>query len=218
MVGKRSYAEGCPIAHALDLVGERWALLVIRELRLGPRRHADLQAALPGLGPSVLSQRLRDLEQVGVLQRRTLPPPAASKVYELTEWGAELEPVFRALARWGVRSPVVPLEGDISADSMMLGLRTFFPEVADKRWSATYVVHLERETYTIRIEKGQLTCLARTDGAAATTTLWTDQQTFSDLLTKSVTRSAAVKDGRLRFEGDAAALDRLVGITPHTRK
>jgi len=100
------------IAHALDLIGERWALLVVRELRLGARRYVDLQASLPGIGPSVLSQRLRDLERVGVIRRRRLAPPASYYVYELTDWGAELEQVFRQLARWGMRSPVVALSGE----------------------------------------------------------------------------------------------------------
>ncbi|MBA3292189.1 MAG: helix-turn-helix transcriptional regulator [Geodermatophilaceae bacterium] len=102
---------------------------------------------LPDLGPSVLSQRLRDLEDVGVIRRRRLSPPAGSQVYELTDWGAELEPVFRALARWGMRSPVLPLAGEVSADSVMLGLRTFFDSQADPNWTSSYEVRLERDSY-----------------------------------------------------------------------
>jgi DNA-binding HxlR family transcriptional regulator len=164
MTGKRGYGEACPIAHSLDVIGDRWALLVVRELRLGPKRFSDLQAGLPGAGPNVLAQRLRDLEEGGVLRRRVLPPPASVRVYELTEWGAELEPVFGALARWGMRSPV-PRTGRISADSMMLGLRTFFDPGDGPVWTATYEFRLDRDVYRLRVVDGRLTELARGDTA-----------------------------------------------------
>ena len=99
MVTKRTYCDGCAAAHALDLVGERWALLVVRELLLGPKRFTDLRAGLPGVSANVLAQRLRELERAGVVRRRKLPPPAASRVYELTDWGMELEPVIVRLGR-----------------------------------------------------------------------------------------------------------------------
>ena len=108
MATKRTYGEGCGIAHALDLVGERWALLVIRELLLGPKRFTDLRAGIPQLSPNVLSERLRELERVGVIARRKLGPPGGARVYELTEWGRELEPAVLALGRWGARSPHFP--------------------------------------------------------------------------------------------------------------
>ena len=102
----RSYEDGCAAAHALDLIGERWALLVVRELLLGPKRFTDLRAGLPGISPNVLSQRLDELERVGVVRRRRLLPPAASWVYDLTPWGQELEPIILQLGRWGARSPL----------------------------------------------------------------------------------------------------------------
>src|SRR5436305_8974178 len=101
MTSKRTYGDRCGIARALDRVGERWALLVVRELLLGPKRFGDLRAGLPGASPNVLSQRLRELEDAGVVRRRRLPPPAGVRVYELTEWGRELEPVVLHLGRWG---------------------------------------------------------------------------------------------------------------------
>src|SRR3990170_3687429 len=107
---KRTYDDACAAAHALDLIGERWALLVVRELLLGPKRFTDLKAGLPGASPNVLAQRLRDLEGVGIVRRRKLPPPAASRVYELTEWGLELEPAIISLGRWGARSPSKPCD------------------------------------------------------------------------------------------------------------
>lgn len=100
----KRYEQYCPMAHALDLVGDRWALLVIRELMHGPKRYTDLAERLPGIGTNILASRLRDLEGNGVIARRTLPPPAASKVYELTEYGRELRPAMRELAIWGARS------------------------------------------------------------------------------------------------------------------
>src|ERR671925_2448857 len=104
----RRYGDACGIATALDIVGERWALLLVRELLLGPKRFADLQAGLPGAGPNVLTQRLQELEAAGVIRRRTLPPPAGSRVYELTDWGRELEETVMSLGRWLARSPTPP--------------------------------------------------------------------------------------------------------------
>src|SRR3954454_14681382 len=100
----KRYEQYCPMAHALDLVGDRWALLVVRELMHGPKRYTDLVEHLPGIGTNILPARLRDLEGHGVVARRTLPPPAASKVYELTDYGRELRPALRELALWGARS------------------------------------------------------------------------------------------------------------------
>src|SRR4051795_12838765 len=102
----RTYGDACPIARALDAVGERWALLVVRELLLGPQRFADLRRALPGASSNLLADRLRELESRGVIARRKLPPPAASQVYELTDWGGELEPIVLALGGWGLRVPL----------------------------------------------------------------------------------------------------------------
>ncbi|GAA2156505.1 hypothetical protein GCM10009844_44830 [Nocardioides koreensis] len=109
----KRYEQYCPIAHALDLVGDRWALLVVRELMHGPKRYTDLVEGLPGIGTNILAARLRDLEQADVVTRRTLPPPAASKVYELTDYGRELRPAVRELALWGARSlgPPTPESG-----------------------------------------------------------------------------------------------------------
>ena len=108
----KRYEQYCPMAHALDLVGDRWALLVIRELMHGPQRYTDLVDRLPGIGTNILAARLRDLEGHGVVTRRTLPPPAASKVYELTDYGRELRPAMRELALWGARSLGPPTDED----------------------------------------------------------------------------------------------------------
>jgi DNA-binding HxlR family transcriptional regulator len=111
LVHKR-YDSYCPLAHALGLVGERWALLVVLELLSGPKRYTDLADQLPGIGTNILAGRLRDLEAGGIVTKRTLPPPAASRVYELTEYGRALRPVIRELALWGARSLGPPSDGD----------------------------------------------------------------------------------------------------------
>lgn len=122
----RSYDDACGAAHALDLVGERWALLVMRELLLGPRRFSDLRATLPGISANVLTQRLEGLEATGVIERRRLPPPASAQVYALTAWGLECEPILQALGRWAARSPTHDPTLPISAVSLLLSLRTMF--------------------------------------------------------------------------------------------
>jgi DNA-binding HxlR family transcriptional regulator len=108
----KHYEQYCPMAHALDLVGERWALLVVRELMHGPKRYTDLVERLPGIGTNILASRLRDLEACGIVARRMLPPPAASRVYELTEYGRGLRPAMRELALWGARSLGPPTAED----------------------------------------------------------------------------------------------------------
>jgi DNA-binding HxlR family transcriptional regulator len=109
----KHYDQYCPVAHALDLVGERWALLIVRELLHGPKRYTDLAGDLPGIGTNILATRLRDLEACGIVTKRRLPPPAASQVYELTEYGASLRSVMRALALWGARSLGPPSQEEL---------------------------------------------------------------------------------------------------------
>lgn len=131
MATNRTYGDACGVAHALDLVGQRWALLIVRELALGGKRYTDLLADLPGISTNVLSHRLAELENVGVVRRHKLPPPAAAAVYELTEWGGELGPVLASLARWGARSPLRRRDRHLSATAFMLSLKVnFAPDLA----------------------------------------------------------------------------------------
>jgi len=122
----RSYGDRCGVARALDLVGERWALLVVRELLLGPKRFTDLRAGLPQVGPDVLSQRLRELEGAGLVARRTLDPPVAAKVYELTSRGAQLEPVILELGRFGSVAPFPDGDPTFGPDALALALKTLY--------------------------------------------------------------------------------------------
>lgn len=118
-----SYNDGCASAHALDLIGERWTLIVVRELLLGPKRFAELQRDIVGISPTVLSRRLHDLESRGIALHRTLPAPARVDVYELTPWGAQLEAVNTALSMWAVTSTALPWEADMSPDTLVLAMR-----------------------------------------------------------------------------------------------
>jgi DNA-binding HxlR family transcriptional regulator len=126
-VKRKSYCQYCPVAHALDLVGERWSLLIVRELLTGPRRYTDLAGALPGIGTNILAARLRDLETVGVLAKRKLPPPTPATVYELTDHGRNLQSVVAELALWGARSLGPPSAEELSPGWLRYPLQTFMP-------------------------------------------------------------------------------------------
>jgi DNA-binding HxlR family transcriptional regulator len=127
----RTYNDACGTALGLDLIGERWAMLVMRELLLGPRRFGDLRSGLPGISANVLTQRLEGLEAAGVVVKRKLPPPASVQVYELTEWGMEAEPLILGLGKWAARSTLHDPSAPLSAVSLMLSMKTMFvPERA----------------------------------------------------------------------------------------
>jgi DNA-binding HxlR family transcriptional regulator len=123
---KRRYDDACGLAHALELIGERWALIVMRELMFGPRRFSELRADLPGISANVLTQRLTELEERGLIRKTKLPPPASVQVYEATEWGLEAAPVIRSLGRWAVRSPRHDPGLFVSAVSIMMSMQTMF--------------------------------------------------------------------------------------------
>ncbi len=128
---RKTYDQYCPVAHALDLVGERWTLLVVRELMHGPKRYTDLVEHLPGIGTNILAARLRDLEACGIVAKRKLPPPAASQVYELTDYGRELRGALRELALWGARSLGPPAaEGELFPGWLVNALDTVIAPIA----------------------------------------------------------------------------------------
>lgn len=153
---RRRYDDGCAAAHALDLVGERWGLLVVRELLLGPRRFSDLRDNLGGISPNVLSQRLNDLEAAGVVERRTLQPPAASQVYALTPWGMQLEACLLELLKWGVRSPGFERGRALTADAMALSFKAMFkPELATGL-SIRVTLIMHKHAYHLAVDQGRL--------------------------------------------------------------
>ena len=209
MATNRRYGEGCAIATALDHVGERWALLIVRELLLGPKRFTDLQDGLPGAGPKVLAQRLRELDTVGVVRRRTLPPPASSQVYELTEWGARLNDVVVALGRWGADAPE-PSTGHVSADAVLIRLRSFFQPRPEEPWTATYEIRLGRYRFTARVADGRLVEVNRGEPhERPDVVIDTDPETVDGILGVDGALAEAVRDGRLTITGDSQAGQRL---------
>jgi DNA-binding HxlR family transcriptional regulator len=155
VVSGRSYGDPCGIARALDRVGERWALLVVRELLLGPKRFTDLRSGLPAASPNVLSQRLRELEEAGVVRRAQLPPPGAASVYELTPWGRDLEPVIRGLAAWGSRAVPVP-RGDLSPDALAIALETTLDRAAAGDLRARIALRLGQDRFVASLAAGRL--------------------------------------------------------------
>lgn len=156
MAGKRSYGDPCGIARALDVVGERWALLVVRELVLGPKRFTDLRAHLPGIATDVLSQRLRQLQQAGILRATTLPAPATGQAYELTERGHALEPVLHALGRWGSQESFAAAQHEMTVDAFAVALSTVFEPSSADGLVATVVLDLEGDRVVAQVDGGEL--------------------------------------------------------------
>jgi DNA-binding HxlR family transcriptional regulator len=190
MPTSRSYGDACPIARALDVVGERWALMVVRELLLGPQRFSDLRRALPQASSNLVTDRLRELELRGVIHRRRVPSPANAWVYELTEWGRELEPILLSLGDWGAAVPLPPTGTALNATSALPFLRS----VIDPDGSTpTTVCHLELEdrVWTLRIDRGELSI---DPGAPADpdVSLRTEPDTLSALIAEPDTLDTAV--------------------------
>lgn len=205
MATNRRYGDGCAIATALDYVGERWALLIVRELLLGPKRFTDLQDGLPGAGPKILAQRLRELDSAGIVRRRMLPPPASSQVYELTEWGARLEDTLVALGHWGAAAPE-PSTDHVGADSAMIRLRSLFRPQPQRPWTATYEIRLGRYRFTTRVADGHLIDVQRGEPHDQPDTIIdTDPDTLSRILGVDGALTKAVNDQRLTVTGDARA-------------
>ena len=162
---KRNYRDSCGIARALDLVGERWTLLVVRELLLGPKRFTDLRAGLPGVSADVLAQRLRELESAGIVVRRTLLPPGAARVYALTDRGRDLEPALHALGRWGSQTALPAEATPLSADAAVVALQTMFDPASAGNIDAAYGLRLGDRHFAIRIGDRRLHARQGTDDA-----------------------------------------------------
>jgi DNA-binding HxlR family transcriptional regulator len=153
---RRGYDDACGTAHALELIGERWALLVLRELMLGPRRFSELKGDLPGISANVLTQRLTDLESRGLVVKKRLAPPASVQVYEATPWGLEAEPIVQALGRWAARSPRHDATLPISGVSILLSFRTMFDPESARDMTATIAFRFGEDRYFVTIGDGKL--------------------------------------------------------------
>jgi DNA-binding HxlR family transcriptional regulator len=206
---QRTYGDRCGIARALDLVGERWALLVIRELLLGPKRFTDLRAGLPNVTADVLSQRLRELEQAGVVRRAKLPPPAASRVYELTEWGNELEPVVLGLGRWGSRAPFPSTDTPLGVDAFMLALKTMFdPSVAGNE-DRVFELTLGENNFQVEVADGRLE-IRRGNAQDPDAKIEGDPATLAQVLW----HGGSLSDGRVKLEGSQEAARSFIRLFP----
>jgi DNA-binding HxlR family transcriptional regulator len=197
------------VARALDVVGERWALLVVRELLLGPKRFTDLRAGLPHVGPDVLSQRLRELEAAGVLRRAKLPPPAGSRVYELSERGLELEPVVLALGRWGSAEPLPPTEAELGTDAFIVALKTMFAPDRARELDTTLELRLGEQAFRVSIANGQLQ-IARSRSERPDAVVEADVRALREVMW----RGADVDAGRIRIAGDRKLAARFLKLFP----
>jgi DNA-binding HxlR family transcriptional regulator len=208
---KRTYGDACGVARALDLVGERWSLMIVRELLLGPKRFTDLRAGLPGVGPDVLSQRMRELAAEGLVRKRKLPPPIGAQVYELTELGRRLEPVVMALGQFGSHLPV-PTGPDLrmSFDAHILSLRTLF--AADRADGLSAQVELRLDggpPYRALLDDGEL-ALEQGTAEAPDAVITGDPGALIGVAHGRL----ALADAGLRIDGDHALAERFLTLFP----
>lgn len=213
MAGKRSYDDGCATAHALELIGERWSLLVIRELVLGPKRFGDLRKSLPGISPNVLTQRLTELEAGSIAVRRRLPPPASVWVYDLTDWGRELEPLIREIGRWAARSPSLTMGRPMSVASVILSFRTMFDPARARSFSATIALTLSGQPFKVTAAYGALD-IEPGETVAPTAVIEADPNALAQVVYGGHPLEEAISDGSIRIAGDRTAVERFVTLFP----
>lgn len=213
----RRYDDACAAAHALDLLGERWALLVIRELMFGPKRFNDLRADLPGISANVLTQRLEGLAAAGVLTRHKLPPPSNAQVYELTEWGYQAEPIFQALGRWAARSPFHDPNLHFSATSLLLSLRTMIDPARAMDIKARIGFRLGDESFVVQLDGGRLEA-ARARVADVDLIFTGAAPVVAATIYGGQPIAALEAAGALKVEGDRALAERFVTLFPLPEK
>ncbi len=204
-MGKRSYDQYCTVARALDVVGERWTLLLVRELLTGPKRFKDLLGGLPGIGTNLLTGRLKALEEHGIVRRATLPPPAGSGVYELTETGRALEPVILALSRWGASLLDDPREGeDLRAGWAAVAVRSAVGSRATGESAGTYEFRIDGEAFHLRVggDKEEGAKLRQGPAQDPDLVVAGDAGTFLAVASGRLGPEEAVGSGGLRVEGD----------------
>jgi DNA-binding HxlR family transcriptional regulator/putative sterol carrier protein len=207
----RTYADACGTAHALDLIGERWALLIARELMLGPKRYSDLMADLPGISTNILASRLDGLEQTGVVVRRRLPAPAASTVYELTEWGSELEPVICAIGRWGARSPLHDRTAHFGVASFVLSLRTNFSKAAAVGLRTTVEIRVADDVFVARVRSGRFT-IERGEADSPDAVITAAPPVLAGVIYGGYPLREAMRAGDVAVSGDPAIVERFFSV------
>lgn len=207
----RSYGDLCGVARGLDVVGERWALLVVRDLLLGPKRFSDLLGGLPGVSPNVLSQRLRELVEHGVIQRRDLGPPARVHLYELTEWGRGLEPVLLTLGRWGSHAPPPP-EGVFGIDSLLLGIKAGFDPARAAELRGVYEFRVGADTYLAEVTDNAVKVSRRRATGQPDAALTADVETLRAVCDHRMTVDDATRSGLMCLDGEEDARQRLLDL------
>ena len=211
MAAKRTYDDPCGVARALDLVGERWALLVVRELLLGPKRFTDLRLGLPAASQNVLTHRLRELEASGVVHRRKLGPPAGSWAYELTEIGYDLEPVVLSLARWGSRLPMTA-GTDLSVDALIIALKTAYDPAADPELRGAFGLQLGDDVFHAEVADSRV-ALARGRATSPDATIETSAAVFRSL----VFGGHRLADADAKVGGDGELMARFLALFPRPK-
>jgi len=214
MTGLRRYDDPCGIARALDVVGDRWALLVVRELIFGPKRFVQLRAGLRGISPNVLSQRLRDLEHAGIVRRDVLDEPASVAIYELTARGQALEPILLELGRWGSKQPLAAT-GELSVNSLLIALKTVFDPAAGA--DATYALTIDGHRFGVTIAGASIDI---TPGRPpqAEVTLATDVATLRSVAFGRMAMGRAERDGHLTVGGDRRLAEQFTRMFPVRRQ
>lgn len=209
----RSYGQYCGLAHALEIVGERWAMLIIRDLVLGPKRFTDLRTGLPRIPTNVLSARLKELENAGVVRRRTMPRPSAAVAYELTEYGAELEDIVLRLGRWGASTLGAPGPEDIvTPDGEVLALRATFQPEAAAGVRAGYQVRIADVVVHARVDDGTLIA---GEGPLPDADLILEMDkitTLKPLLSGEITPEDAIADDLVTVTGNRAEFKRFLKL------
>jgi DNA-binding HxlR family transcriptional regulator len=210
----RSYNQFCALAYALDVVGERWTLLIIRELLTGPRRFKDLIDGLPDVSTNLLSERLKSLEQQGILSRRVLPPPAGSTVYELTPVGQALETAVLELGKWGSQFLPDSPEGVAmpSVGTTTLAIKAFFHPEQTQGVSETYELHLGHEVIQVQVKDGSLR-VEQGQALKADVVFHTEMPVFMGLFSGQLKPDDALAAGLIRIEGDHDALRRFLTLS-----
>ena len=211
----RTYDDPCEVARALDLIGDRWALLVVRELLLGPKRFSELRRGLPGAGQSMLTHRLAELERAGVLRRRHLGPPASAQGYELTDRGHALEPVLLALGHWGSRTPLTSTT-ELSVDALALALRTTFDPAAAGSLRLTGELRLDGDTLVAVVQDGTFG-ISRGVARDPDVGIEAGAAAFRGLVFGAQALDAAEEAGLVSVRGDREAATRLLALFPRPR-
>ena len=207
---KRSYNQYCAVARAMDIVGERWTLLIVRELLSGPKRFKDLLEGLPGIGTNLLTARLKDLEGYGVVCRATLPPPAASRVYELTDLGRSLEPVMMSLARWGLEFLGASREEEDRQPAWaMVAVKCVLEAEATAETRESYEFRVDDEVFHVRIEDDE-TEVRQGSAADPALVVRSDTQTLLAVAAGRAEPAEALASGAIGMEGDREARERCI--------